>query len=96
MRASLPTTADEAQRPGAADGLAQLRAKVGAAWRRQQSAVQRAQALVEAADVAGVPVLLLLAAAVLRRRHRNRPGAWTVASDAALRDAVAREVAPRP
>lgn len=95
-RASLPATADEAQRPGAADRLAQLRAKLGAAWWRQQSAVQRAQAVVEAADVAGAPLLLLLAAAAaFRRRRRDRARARTDASGASLRDAAAREGAPR-
>ncbi|MGI4976480.1 MAG: GldG family protein [Janthinobacterium lividum] len=97
-RLSLPATAEEAQHPDAAGGLARLRAKVGAAWRRQQSAVQRAQGVVEAADVAGVPLLLLACAAVavLRRRRRDRPGAQAEAPHGAGRDAVARGAASRP
>ncbi len=96
-RASLPATADEAQQPGAVDALARLRARVGAAWRRQQSAVQRAQALVEAADVAAAPALLLLAAAVaaLRRRRRDRSDAGGDAPGTALSEAGARR-APGP
>ncbi|MGI3776931.1 MAG: GldG family protein [Janthinobacterium lividum] len=94
-RLSLPATAEEVARPEAADGLARLRAKVGAAWRRQQSAVQRAQGVVEASDVAGVPLLLLACAALaaLRRRRRDRLDARAAAPDDAGRDAVARDAA---
>lgn len=94
-RLSLPATAEEVARPEAAGGLARLRAKVGAAWRRQQSAVQRAQGVVEAADMAGVPLLLLACAALaaLRRRRRDRLDARAGAPHDAGRDAVAREAA---
>jgi len=79
VRASLPATAEAAERPGSAAGLAVLRARLRAAWLRQQDAVARVRAMVEVVDVAGVPVLLLLAAGLagLRRRRRDRVAAAT-------------------